>query len=123
MIRRCLAVSSTAAIASQYDAAHNNDDISIASSSAPPPAQQLQALTSILDSLFNGAVPLNISGTLCHASSTGAPDIMSPFSRPSIEPPRFVAEVQQVILFYMLWLLIWMLPLFHRFSVSLICMG
>jgi hypothetical protein len=63
MIRRCLAVSSTAALASSADfcntATSASDYTATFGQSGLPPAQQLQALTSLLDSLFSGTLRLS----------------------------------------------------------------
>lgn len=63
MIRRCLAVSSTAALASSADFCNTTtsafDDTATSGESGLSPAQQLQALTSLLDSLFSGTLRLS----------------------------------------------------------------
>ncbi len=64
MIRRCLAVSSTAALASSTafccTATFASNDTATSGESNLPPAQQLQALTSLLDSLFSGTFRLSL---------------------------------------------------------------
>jgi hypothetical protein len=92
MIRRCLAVSSTAVLASSTATTSELDS----TVSGPSPAQQLQTLTSLLDSLFSGKAPPTSFLNGHDFAASGKADIMSPFSRPTVEQSKFMSDAQQV---------------------------